>query len=619
MTKQQIAILAALGLAALCVLCFGVYITVSEKNAYRASQAFTSLSPQIATEPPTTAIVPTDKLIPPTPPTTPIPSASTPTPVPLLTATPDIAEPSMVAVTFTGTVTDVDDHHDLLGAGVRVGNLITGTLFYTLGKSDQDPLPHQGHYDFADGEIRFFVQIGEDIFDTGLNGDGHITTMDNHPRTGDYAGFHSHTNIPPSEDTRLRTTVYIEMHDSQPNPDATQSDALPNGFHPADWDRIYLGVNGDREIYYPDYDYTEHQHYWVRADIVSAETSVVPIPVPPTNVPIPPPSTPLLPPSPAASAAPADLILYLRDTNNEQGFSVFPVSGEGINAGTIYTEGATVYGEVAVRIRDTVYHFDPDPESGEPEQLPDPYRLEFEFSASLIAATEGIQPGFNPQKAQFWVGTLDCHSAVPPDRPYKIEMTLYAGGDPPKHTEIRFLVADAPLCGGPPETERIWQPPPTYTPTPLYSPTPMPTPSCDFTIYLRGTNNAEGFATFSGEHVDAGRIYTEGAYVYGEIAVRIGDNEYHYYEEEICPPWRRDDLLLFRVEFKFSDSLLAATKGVQPAFSESSLRFWAGILDCNSATPKPYRIEATLYKDEKIRKHTEINFLVVDDPLCDQP
>jgi hypothetical protein len=134
----------------------------------------------------------------------------------------------------------------------------------------------------------------------------------------------------------------------------------------------------------------------------------------------------------------------MRGTNNEQGFVA--LSGARIDAGTIYAEGGTVYGEVAVRIGDTVYHFDKEPAPGEPEQLPDPYRLDVKFSDSLIAATEGIQPGFNPQKAQFWVGMLNCNSAV--SEPYRTEMTLYAGGEARKHTEISFLVADDPLCGG---------------------------------------------------------------------------------------------------------------------------------------------------------------------------
>jgi hypothetical protein len=158
----------------------------------------------------------------------------------------------------------------------------------------------------------------------------------------------------------------------------------------------------------------------------------------------PPPPVSTAPTSPPVSGASSvDLTIYLRGTNNAQGFVAR--SGKDINAGEIYDEGGTVYGDVAVRIGDTVYHFDQDPEPGEPEQLPTPYRLEFKFSDSLLAATEGMKPGFNPQKAQFWVGTLDCNSAVP-DKPYKIEMTL-SGGETPKHTEVDFLVADAPLCG----------------------------------------------------------------------------------------------------------------------------------------------------------------------------
>jgi len=169
--------------------------------------------------------------------------------------------------------------------------------------------------------------------------------------------------------------------------------------------------------------------------------------------------TPTPPSSPPDLEAPVDLTVYLRSTNNAQGFATF--SGEHVDAGKIYSEGSTVYGEVAVRIGDTVYHFDKEPAPGEPEQLPDPYRLEVKFSDSLLAATEG-KPGFNPQKAQFWVGTLNCNSAV--SEPYRIEMTLYAEGEARKHTEISFLVADDPLCG-------VEEPCPCCTPRP---PPPRP-------------------------------------------------------------------------------------------------------------------------------------------------
>jgi hypothetical protein len=158
---------------------------------------------------------------------------------------------------------------------------------------------------------------------------------------------------------------------------------------------------------------------------------------------------PTAPTSPSDKVAPVDLTVYLRGTNNPEGLATF--SAEHVDAGLIYAEEGTVYGDVAVRIGDAMYHFDKEPAPGEPEQLPAPYRLDVKFSDSLIAATEGIIPGFNPQKAQFWVGTLNCNSAV--SEPYRIEMTLSAGGEARKHTEISFLVTDNPLCGVGPEPE----------------------------------------------------------------------------------------------------------------------------------------------------------------------
>jgi micrococcal nuclease len=63
MTKQQIAILAGLGLAVLCVLCSGIYIVVSEERAYRALQGLTPSIPQPAADTP----APTDTPVSPTP------------------------------------------------------------------------------------------------------------------------------------------------------------------------------------------------------------------------------------------------------------------------------------------------------------------------------------------------------------------------------------------------------------------------------------------------------------------------------------------------------------------------------------------------------------------------
>jgi hypothetical protein len=135
----------------------------------------------------------------------------------------------------------------------------------------------------------------------------------------------------------------------------------------------------------------------------------------------------------------------MKGTIDEQGIAVF--SGEQqIYAGTIYAEGGYVYGNLAVQIGGTKYHFDKEPEPGEPKQLPDPWRVEFDFAEELAART-GNQAGSDPKKAQFWVGTLDYNSAAPSDKPYTIEMTLYAGMEPRKHTVVSFLVADTPGPG----------------------------------------------------------------------------------------------------------------------------------------------------------------------------
>jgi len=149
--------------------------------------------------------------------------------------------------------------------------------------------------------------------------------------------------------------------------------------------------------------------------------------------------------TPGIEALPVDLTVYMRSTNNADRF--VPLSGEHVDAGTIYNEGGTVFGSVAVQIGDKVYHYD-DTLSDEMEPLPAPYRLEFEFSDSLIAATGG-KPWSDPPKAQFSAGKLHCESDTPPDEPYRIEMTLYAGQVPRKYTEVSFHVADWPSCGGP--------------------------------------------------------------------------------------------------------------------------------------------------------------------------
>jgi hypothetical protein len=173
-------------------------------------------------------------------------------------------------------------------------------------------------------------------------------------------------------------------------------------------------------------------------------------PVPPTATATDTPRPPMPTPSPTAISPPTgpiDITIYLRDTRTETGSAA--LSGDQPNGGMIYEEGKVIYGDAAVQIGDTVYHFDkPEVEPGVPEQLPDPWRVEFEFAQALIARTGGMEPGFDSKKAVFWVGILDGDSAVGEDAPYSLTMKLYKGNELRESIQVFFTVADAPESGG---------------------------------------------------------------------------------------------------------------------------------------------------------------------------
>jgi hypothetical protein len=59
-----------------------------------------------------------------------------------------------------------------------------------------------------------------------------------------------------------------------------------------------------------------------------------------------------------------------------------------------------------------------------------------------------MEPGFDPKKAGFWVGTLDGNSATGEDKPYSLTMRLYEGSEWRKSIQVFFAVKDAPEGGG---------------------------------------------------------------------------------------------------------------------------------------------------------------------------
>jgi hypothetical protein len=146
------------------------------------------------------------------------------------------------------------------------------------------------------------------------------------------------------------------------------------------------------------------------------------------------------------------LTIYFRGTRTEKGFAA--LSSDQPNGEKIYEEKKYVYGEAAVQIGETIYHFyKPEVGPGKPEQLPDPWRVEFEFDQLLVTRT-GNQAGFDPKKAQFWVGTLSGDSAVGEESPYSLTMRLYEGNELRESIQVFFTVKDTPKPGPQPTPTR---------------------------------------------------------------------------------------------------------------------------------------------------------------------
>jgi hypothetical protein len=155
------------------------------------------------------------------------------------------------------------------------------------------------------------------------------------------------------------------------------------------------------------------------------------------------------PPTPVPTV-PVGLTLYMRGTNNAEGYYEFPHPEfpHPVTVGNIYTEGAYVYGDVAVQIEGTVYHQKPG--ENEPKKLPEPWNLAIIISRNLRdVVTEGEIKGhsiISRESARFRVGRLTCDSGLS-DQAYEIQVILQEGGHGGRRwVHVRFFVEDDPLC-----------------------------------------------------------------------------------------------------------------------------------------------------------------------------
>ena len=183
-----------------------------------------------------------------------------------------------VVINFQGTVNDAGNLTD----SFTIGEVVTGTLSFTNGKTDQNTSSSEGYYQYSTGELRIMVKTRIGIFDTGLNNTGgFIQTVNNDPLTGNFTVIHSSsdggadgsTNQWPmlaaigSADGSTNQWPILAMAvrmQKQPGAPMINSDAEPSALTLSDWDSIFLTANGN--------------NYNFGVNITSASSSVVPVP-----------------------------------------------------------------------------------------------------------------------------------------------------------------------------------------------------------------------------------------------------------------------------------------------------------------------------------------------------
>ncbi len=183
-----------------------------------------------------------------------------------------------IVINFTGTVQNFDDTYGMLGGSLSVGETVTGALSFVTGQVDTDPLAQMATYNYSSGEMRTQINTSIGVFDTGSDGYGSMDVTNDHPQHGDYIGIYNYTNSGAQADNRYLNSINWWMQNYYAPFDAIDSDAEPTNIVPNDWDTIYLNVSGNRDIYYPDYNYSEFQNYNFRVNITSATVSTVPLP-----------------------------------------------------------------------------------------------------------------------------------------------------------------------------------------------------------------------------------------------------------------------------------------------------------------------------------------------------
>lgn len=128
----------------------------------------------------------------------------------------------------------------------------------------------------------------------------------------------------------------------------------------------------------------------------------------------------------------------------------------------------------------------------------------------------------------------------------------------------------------------------------------------------------EGFTVLSSEKPNAGVVYEEGFFVYGEVIVQIGDTTYRIDRQNRNPDAPEQHLPSpYSLEITFPADILIRVEG-EPGYDPRTGEFWIGQLKCDSqrGADAPYTLTVKVSIGDEVKAKQDFYFGVLDAPTC---
>ncbi len=158
---------------------------------------------------------------------------------------------------------------------------------------------------------------------------------------------------------------------------------------------------------------------------------------------------------------------------------------------------------------------------------------------------------------------------------------------------------------------------PTPEATPTNTQVPLDAP-VSLGMCLWDVLGEENCTVINSENPNAGVVYEEGLFVYGEVIVQIGDATYRIDRQNRNPDAPEQHLPgPYSLEIAFPADMLVRVEG-EPGYDPRSGEFWIGKLKCDSqrGADTPYTLTVRVLTGDEVKAKQDFYFGVLDSPTC---